>query len=152
MDTELVSSSLFTSEENEHQEVRSPLSTYTEEFNKVFPYYLSIGMTYEQFWEQDPMLCKYYREAEELRNERKNQELWLQGMYIYEAIADLSPILHAFAKKGTKAHPYADSPYPITKKERERIRLEKEKQMFEKGKRFMETLTQQTNAKFKEVK
>ena len=98
------------------------------------------------------MLCKYYREAEEIRNEKKNQELWLQGMYIYEAIADLSPILHAFAKKGTKPQPYPNAPYPITKKERERIAKEKEQKMFEKGKRFMETLAQQTNAKFKEVK
>ena len=150
----MVSSSLFTSEENEHQKVRSPLSTYTytEQFYEAFPYYLSIGMTYEQFWDGDPMLCKYYREAEEIRNEKKNQELWLQGMYIYEAIADLSPILQAFAKKGTKAQPYVDAPYPITKKQRERIKAVKEREIFEKGKRFMEALTQQTNAKFKEVK
>ena len=152
MDNELVSGSLFASEENEHQKALSPLSTYTEQFYEVFPYYLSIGMTYEQFWEGDPMLCKYYREAEELRNEKKNQELWLQGMYIYEAIADLSPILHAFAKKGAKAQPYPDAPYPITKKQRERIRVEKEKKTFDKGMKFMEALTQQTNAKFKEVK
>ena len=152
MDNELVSGSLFTSEESEHQKVRSPLSTYTEQFYEVFPYYLAIGMTYEQFWDGDPMLVKYYREAEEIRNEKKNQELWLQGMYIYEALADISPVLHAFAKKGTKPQPYTETPYAITKKQRERIKAEKEKQMFEKGKRFMEALTQQTNAKFKEVK
>lgn len=98
------------------------------------------------------MLCKYYREAEEIRNEKKNQELWLQGMYIYEAIADLSPVLHAFAKKGTKPHPYSDSPYAITKKQVEKQKQEKERIMFEKGKRFMEALQQQTNKKFEEVK
>ena len=98
------------------------------------------------------MLCKYYREAEEIRNEKKNQELWLQGLYIYEAIADLSPILHAFAKKGTKPQPYVDSPYPITKKQREKVRIEKEREMVEKGLRFMEALTQQVNKTFKEVK
>lgn len=152
MDSELVSSSLFLSEENERHRVRSPLSTYTEQFYEVFPYYLSIGMTYEQFWDGDPMLCKYYREAEELRNEKKNQELWLQGMYVYEAFADISPILHAFAKKGTKPQPYPDTPYPITKKQRERIKAEKERKTFEKGKRMMEAFIQQTNAKFKEVK
>lgn len=152
MDNELVSSSLFTSEESEHQKVRSPLSTYTEQFYEVFPYYLSIGMTYEQFWDGDPMLVKYYREAEEIRNEKKNQELWLQGMYIYEALADISPVLHAFAKKGTKPQPYTETPYAITKKQRDRIKAEKEKQEFEKGKRFMEALLQQTNKKFEEVK
>lgn len=152
MDNELVSSSLFTSEESEHQKVRSPLSTYTEQFYEAFPYYLSIGMTYEQFWDGDPMLVKYYREAEEIRNEKKNQELWLQGMYIYEALADISPVLHAFAKKGTKPQPYTETPYAITKKQRDRIKAEKEKQEFEKGKRFMEALLQQTNKKFEEVK
>ena len=152
MDNELVSDSLFISEESEHQKACSPLSTYTEQFYEMFPYYLSIGMTYEQYWEGDPMLCKYYREAEEIRSEKKNQELWLQGMYVYEAIADISPILHAFAKKGTKPQPYPDAPYPITKKQRDRIKAENEKKMFEKGKRFMEALKSQTNAKFKEVK
>ena len=152
MDSELVSSSLSAEDRGEIHKTRPSFSTYTEKFYEVFPYYLSIGMTYEQFWEGDPMLCKYYREAEELRNEKKNQELWLQGMYIYEAIADLSPVLHAFAKKGTKPQPYSDAPYPITKKQRERIRLEKERQSFEKGMRFMRALTQQTNEKFKEVK
>lgn len=148
----MVSSSLFVTEESERKKACSPLSTYTEQFYEVFPYYLSIGMTYEQFWDGDPMLCKYYREAEEIRNEKKNQELWLQGMYIYEAIADISPVLHAFAKKGTKAQPYTDSPYPITKKQRERIKAEKERQTFEKAKSMMEAFMQQTNAKFKEVK
>lgn len=40
------------------------------------------------------------------------------GMYIYDAIGRLSPILHAFAKAGTKPEPYIDKPYPITKQER----------------------------------
>lgn len=148
----MVSSSLFTSEGSEHQAVRSPLITYTERFYEVFPYYLSIGMTYEQFWDGDPMLTKYYREAEEMRSERKNQELWLQGMYIYEALCDVSPILHSFAKKGTKPVPYAESPYPITEKQRRRVEEEKEKKMAMKGKRFMQALMANTNKKFEEVK
>lgn len=152
MGSELVSDSLPTSEGDEHQEVRSPLSTYTEQFYEVFPYYLALGMTYEQFWDGDPMLCKYYREAEEIRNEKKNQELWLQGMYFYEALCDVSPVLHAFAKKGAKPSPYPESPYAITKTQRDRQKREKERLAFEKGKKFMEALTQQVNGKFKEVK
>ena len=151
MDSELVSGSLSKNEGGGRTEARSPFLTYTEQFYEVFPYYLSIGMTYELFWDGDPMLCKYYREAEEIRQEKKNQELWLQGMYFYEAMADVSPLLHAFAKKGTKAQPYPDAPYPITKKECDRLEKESERKLFEKGKRFMDALTQQTNAKFKEV-
>ena len=54
---------------------------------RSFPFYLSIGMTYEQFWENDPSLAKYYREADKLRNERKNTDAWIQGMYIYDAVS-----------------------------------------------------------------
>ena len=148
----MVSSSLFISEGSEHQAVRSPLITYTERFYEVLPYYMSIGMTYEQYWDGDPMLAKYYREAEEIRNERKNQELWLQGMYIYEALCDVAPILHSFAKKGTKPAPYSDTPYAITEKQRIRIENERERKMAMKGKMFMQSLMASTNKKFEEVK
>jgi hypothetical protein len=85
-----------------------------------------------------------------LRNEKRNQELWLQGMYIYEAICDVSPILHAFAKKGSKPVPYAEKPYAISKKQIKREREEKERKLVEKGKRFMTTLMQSNNKRFKE--
>jgi hypothetical protein len=89
----------------------APHLTYTEQFNNHFPFYLSIGMTYDQYWNEDCELPKYYRQAHELKTTRKNQELWLQGMYIYEALCDVSPVLHAFAKKGTKPQPYTERPY-----------------------------------------
>lgn len=125
----------------------SPFSTYTEQFNEVFPYYLSIGMTYEQFWYGDPWLAKYYRQAHELKVERKNQELWLQGLYVYEAICDVAPILHAMAKKGTKARPYPEQPYAITEKQRRREAEEKERRVAMKGKRMLEMFMRMSNTK-----
>ena len=82
-------------------------------FYELFPYYLAIGMTYEQFWEQDCDLVKYYRKAAQIRQDLKNQEAWLQGAYFYEALADVSPILRAFAKKGSKARPYPKKPFDL---------------------------------------
>jgi len=95
----------------------APFPTYTEQFYEQFPFYLSIGMTYDQYWNDDCCLTKYYRKANELSKARKNQELWLQGMYIYEALCCVSPVLHAFAKSGTKPQPYPDKPYAISDKE-----------------------------------
>jgi hypothetical protein len=126
-----------------------PIFTYTERFYEQFPYYLSIGMTYDQYWDGDPALAKYYRRADEMRMERKNQELWLQGMYIYEAICDASPILHSFAKKGTKPHPYAEKPYSLTNKQRKQEAVNKEKAISDKGKKFMEAFMALNNSKFK---
>ena len=149
MDSELVSSSLSATE-GSGQNSSLPNFTYTERFYELFPYYLSIGMTSEQYWEGDCALVKYYREAEELRNEKRNQELWLQGMYFYEAICDASPILHAFAKKGAKPSPYPSKPYAITEKQIRQEREEKERKIAEKGKRFMEALMLSTNKRFGE--
>ena len=78
------------------------------------------------------MLAKWYRKAEGMRQKRRNEELWLQGMYIYEALCDVAPLLHAFAKRGTKPDPYPDHPYSITTKDMEeekerKVRLEREK-------------------------
>ena len=147
MDSELVSSSLSATE-GSGQSGSLPLFTYTEKFYELFPYYLSIGMTPDQYWEGDCTLVKYYRKAEELRNEKLNQRLWLQGMYIYEALCDVAPVLHAFAKKGTKPSPYSENPYPITKKQSRKNEEEKQRKLAEKGKKFMEAMAASINKKF----
>lgn len=146
----MVSGSLSASEGSE-QDSSLPFITYTERFYEQFPYYLAIGMTPEQYWDGDPSLAKYYRKADEIKLERANQKLWLQGMYIYEAICDASPILQAFAKRGTKPHPYAEKPYALTEKQRERNAEDKEKAVAEKGKRFMEAFMKLNNSKFQGI-
>ena len=79
---------------------------------------MSIGMTYDEFWNQDVRLVETYRKAAELRDKRRNQELWLQGMYIYEALCDASPLFRFSTKKGSiKPEPYVKEPYPITASE-----------------------------------
>lgn len=122
--------------------------TYTEKFNELFPYYLSLGMTEAQYWDKDSMLVVHYRKADRLRQERMNQELWLQGAYFYEALCAVSPILHAFAKKGTKPKPYAPEPFTISDKQAEAKEEEKAKKTYNKGKQFMEKFLLDTNKKF----
>ena len=147
MDSELVSSSLSATE-GSGQASSPPSFTYTEKFYELFPYYLAIGMTYDQYWNGDCTLTKYYRKAEELRNEKRNQEMWLQGMYVYEALCDVSPVLHAFAKQGTKPTPYSAKPYSLTRKQIEQEAEEKQRKLAEKGKRFMEAIAASVNKKF----
>ena len=45
----------------------APLKTYTETFNEIFPQYLSIGMTEEQYWDGDCQLVVAFRKADEKR-------------------------------------------------------------------------------------
>ena len=123
-------------------------NSYTTQFYEVFPYYLSIGMTPEQYWDGDPLLAKYYRKADELNRKRKNQDLWLQGMYIYEALCDVAPVLQAFPKKGAKPAPYPDRPYSLTSDDIEREKKLREKREREKARRYMEAQMAKLNKRF----
>ena len=80
--------------------------TYTEIFKEVLPFYLSIGMTYDEFYLQDVELAKFYRQAYEIKEDRHNSHMWLQGMYIYDAIS--SSLYNVFCRKsGQQASSYS---------------------------------------------
>lgn len=116
---------------------QSEISSYSAEFKKWFPYFLSLGMTYDEYWNQDCTLVKAYQDAEKIKRERTNTEAWLQGMYIYEALCDVSPIIHAFAKAGTKPLPYPSRPYALTEEEiQRREEEEKEKKLLQRKQMF----------------
>ena len=91
--------------------------SYSKLFREQCIVYMSIGMSYEEFWEKDVDLVKFYREAHQLKQKQKDYDLWLQGRYFYDALCAVSPVLHAFAPQGTKAHPYVEQPYPRTQKD-----------------------------------
>lgn len=129
-----------------------PHRLYTDIFYEQFPFYLSIGMTEEQYWDRDCELVRYYRKAEKLRTDKLNQQAWLQGMYVYDAISRLTPVLHAFAKKGTKAKPYVDAPYPVSKRAEKSAKERKGKEVSRKGLAYMQAYMVRNNQKFGERK
>jgi len=96
----------------------SPLVSYKEIFTEHFPYYLSWGMTAGEYWNGDPALAIAYRKKHQYEMEERNHELWLQGLYLYEAMLCVSPVFHDFAKN-PKPLPYRDKPFPITQREAE---------------------------------
>lgn len=89
------------------------LTSYREIFENALPNYLFMGMTPDEYWNGDCSLTVAYRKAYEMKQEADNTRLWLQGAYIYDAISRLIPIMQPFAKKGTKAIPYLEKPYPL---------------------------------------
>lgn len=95
----------------------------TELFQRDAPYYLSIGMTFDQYWYGDVWLVEQFREADRLRQERANVAAWLNGMYQYDAVS--CALANAFRKKSDPPAKYPTEPYNIfqkreTRKERER--------------------------------
>lgn len=124
-------------------QVKDSPKTFTEIFEKVFPYYLAMGMSYAQFWEDEPKLCEAYRKADEIRRRRMNEELWLNGIYTAEALA--STVGNMFGK-GTK-HKYPTEPKPITRDEIEERRERAEKLKMEKIKAAFTARALNLNAK-----
>lgn len=94
---------------------------------------------------------KFYREADKIKNEQKNQELWVQGAYIYEAILDAAPALRfSFSGKPQEPIPYRDEPFPLFQSKAEKKKREernKEKQM-EKIENSMNAWMRSANKKF----
>ena len=81
-------------------------------------------MTPEDYWDGDNDLVKAYRKAEDLKKERENTYLWLQGLYFYHALIDAAPVLNGLMKE-KQPRPYLKEPIPITD---EGIKEQKEKE------------------------
>lgn len=101
--------------ESGRQDLDSPSDvkwlTFAELADELCPAYMSIGVPYNEYWHGDYSQLAYYAKAFEVQRERANYDAWLQGAYVYDALCMVSPILQAFAKRGTKPTPYHKEPY-----------------------------------------
>lgn len=121
------------SEEEKSTVESTSLTTF---FEKACPVYMSYGMSYNDFWFGPAFMTTFYRDANKLKLRQQDENNWMIGMYVYEAILDCSPILHAFSKKGTKPLPYAEKPYLFDKFE-EKTQAEKEQEEEAERLKFM---------------
>lgn len=107
--------------------VDSPSLTFSEYADKLCSYYMAIGVSLDEYWHGDPTMLQYYAEAHELKNEQKSREMWLQGLYIYNAMSVV--LQNAFAKKGSVPEKYMEPVRvaPLTEEEKQE-NAEKERQ------------------------
>lgn len=99
----------------------SEKKTYAEIIKEAFPFYLHIGMTYEQYFYGNPYLAVYYREAYKLKNDQMNEMMWWNGYYTYIAFATALSNMHFDGKKH-KINEYMKEPLrirPLTEEEQE---------------------------------
>lgn len=94
------------------------ITKFSEVFEKVCPTYMAMGMSYDMFWYGDVCAAKAYKQAFEIKQELENQRLWLQGMYVYDAVSRLYPLFNPLTKTKT-IEPYVKEPYPLTKRTKE---------------------------------
>ena len=92
--------------------------------------YMVYGMSYNEFWYGKPELATAYRKLHRLQAEQTNQQLWLQGLYIQNAVA--VAINNAFSKQKLK---YIKEPiqlYPPTEDEKQAKAEETRRKLVEK--------------------
>lgn len=65
----------------------APQSDFTKYLDTMCPYYLNYGMTWDEFWHESIERWGDYWQKHQFAIEQRNQELWLQGLYIRSAIA-----------------------------------------------------------------
>lgn len=87
---------------------------------------MTYGMSYEQFWNGDLYIAEAFREYKELLAERTNQELWLAGLYTFNAVnAAVQGAL--WNGKGRRPDGYLDRPIPMTEREQREEQERKKK-------------------------
>ena len=102
-----------------------------------------MGMSYELFWNGEPQLAKAYRRADEINRKRLNQELWLNGIYMAEALS--ATVGNMFSK--TNKHQYPAEPLAITLSEQEERREREQKAKMERIKASLTARALNMNAK-----
>ena len=68
-------------------DLNAPQSEFGKYLDQICPYYMSWGMTWDEFWYESLDRLQAYWQANQFSIERRNQELWLQGLYIRSAVA-----------------------------------------------------------------
>lgn len=65
-------------------------------------------MTYDEYWNGDPLMVRAYYKAHKLKQEMMDAEAWLHGMYVLRAL-DAS-VGNMFRKQGTMPNEYPKEP------------------------------------------
>lgn len=83
---------------------------------------MAIGMTYEQYWYGDPLMVRAFYKAEQLRQQRMNEEAWLFGSYTYRALD--STVGNMMREKGAIPSEYPEKPVELVKQEETEVKKE----------------------------
>ena len=122
----------------------------TAKFLECLPYYMAIGMPPESYWDCACDDVNIYRKVHEIKMEEQNQLAWLQGLYVYDAISCLVPVLHAFADKSSKPLPYPSEPYPLTAVQVKERKEAEARKKYEEMKQETIMRMERINARFKQ--
>ena len=65
-------------------------------------------MTYDEYWNGDPLMVRAFYKAHKLKQEMLDAEAWLHGMYVLRALE--ASVGNMFRKKGSQPSEYPKEP------------------------------------------
>ena len=144
----------LTSEDEPQAESKS----YADIFDEMFPHYLVMGMTPEQYWDGEVGLKRAYRKAFGFRIENedkiRDRNNWMLGMYIREALASVPLLVNGFVPKGVQPKEYPDKPYleKAEEQKKEEARIEEQERQTKLAMAMMQARFAQFNKRFEQQK
>jgi hypothetical protein len=91
-------------------------SQFSKFLDTMCPYFLHYGMTWNEYWFDSLDRLAAFWQKHQFDVEARNQELWMQGIYIQEAVAVVMDTKHRVK--------YPDRPHRITELTEEERELE----------------------------
>ena len=110
----------------------------------MFPNYLFLGMTHDQFWHGKAKLTRAYIRAEKIRRENRHQEEWRMGFYVYQAALAANCQTSPYVR-GVKPE-YPDKPV-FTTRSKEEIEQEKQRAQMDRNKQLFMAMVAKANEK-----
>lgn len=121
-----------------------------EFFAENEPFYLSIGLSHEEYWNGEPRLARLALRAFNLKREREVEQLnysnWLLGMYVESAVC--SVVGNIFSKDKQYKSTYPERPFPITEDETEEYKNKQKQDEKKKAMEWIMNLTTELDKQF----
>lgn len=98
--------------------------SYAESLRYFAQLAIHIGMTRDEYWNQDPYIIEEYLGAYKIRREEQNWQAWLSGIYTFDSVSAVIGNIH-FDKGGHTVQKPMEKPlqiFPDTPDEAERKR------------------------------
>ena len=83
--------------------------SFAKYLDTICPYYMNYGMTWDEFWYESIDRLQGYWQKHQFAVEQRNQELWLQGLYIRSAIASCLDNKNKYPDKPTRITPMTEA-------------------------------------------
>ena len=118
---------------DEEESSQTDRQSYGDIFDELFPHYLLMGMTPEQYWDGESWLKKAYRKAYRMRMENEqrlaDRNNWYMGQYLIRVLQAVPLLVGGLnVKHSTQLPDYPEKPFFEAYEEQKKEEVRKQRQ------------------------